>query len=106
MAGKRRQLAPAVGSMKVQGTIQPPGDKSITHRSLIYSALAKGRSRIAGALTSDDAKSSARVLRALGVDVSPLRPGAPVTVVGKAWRKPKVSLDCGNSGTTTRLMLG
>ncbi len=61
--------------MKVAGTVRVPGDKSITHRALLLGALARGRSHVGGALTSLDARSSARVLRALGAEVSPLRPG-------------------------------
>jgi 3-phosphoshikimate 1-carboxyvinyltransferase len=93
--------------MKVRGTVRVPGDKSITHRVLLLAALARGMSRITGALTSLDARSSARVLRQLGAGVSPLRPGAMVTVQGRgSFRRPIETLDCGNSGTTTRLLLG
>ncbi len=91
----------------VSGIHRVPGDKSITHRALLVSALAGGRSRIDGALTSLDARSTARVLRQLGATVSPLRPGATITVGGRPrWREPRRALDCGNSGTTTRLLLG
>jgi 3-phosphoshikimate 1-carboxyvinyltransferase len=84
-----------------------PGDKSITHRALLLAALARGESHIGGALTSLDARSSARVLRALGAEISPLRPGAVVTVRGGGrFRRPAGVLDCGNSGTTTRLLHG
>jgi 3-phosphoshikimate 1-carboxyvinyltransferase len=93
--------------VRVAGTVQVPGDKSITHRVLLLAALARGMSRIAGALTSLDARSSARVLRQLGAGVSPLRQGAAVTVQGRgSFRRPIEILDCGNSGTTTRLLLG
>ena len=93
--------------MKVAGTIRVPGDKSITHRVLLLASLARGTSRISGALTSLDARSSARVLRQLGAGVSPLRPGATVTIQGRGrFRRPLDILDCGNSGTTTRLLLG
>jgi 3-phosphoshikimate 1-carboxyvinyltransferase len=62
---------------------------------------------VGGALTSLDARSSARVLRALGAEISPLRPDSVVTVRGRArFRRPGQVLDCGNSGTTTRLLLG
>jgi len=62
---------------------------------------------VGGALTSLDARSSARVLRALGAEISPLRPGRVVTVRGRArFQRPTRVLDCGNSGTTTRLLLG
>ncbi len=93
--------------MKVAGSIRIPGDKSITHRVLLLAALAPGTSHIGGALTSLDARSTARVLRQLGAELSPLRQGVPVTVKGKGrFRRPGGTLFCGNSGTTTRLLLG
>jgi 3-phosphoshikimate 1-carboxyvinyltransferase len=93
--------------VKVEGTIRVPGDKSITHRVLLLASLARGMSRINGALTSLDARSSARVLRQLGAGVSPLRHGATATIQGRGrFRRPTDILDCGNSGTTTRLLLG
>lgn len=93
--------------MIVRGSVTVPGDKSLTHRLLLLAGLAPGRSRLRGALTSLDARSSAGVLRALGVRVSPLRPGRDVVVLGRRrFRRPKAVLDCGNSGTTARLSLG
>jgi 3-phosphoshikimate 1-carboxyvinyltransferase len=93
--------------VKVGGSIRVPGDKSITHRVLLLAALARGMSRISGALTSLDARSTARVLRQLGAGVSPLRQNAAATVQGRgSFRRPIETLDCGNSGTTTRLLLG
>ena len=93
--------------MKVEGSVRVPGDKSITHRVLLLAALAPGISRIRGALTSLDARSSARVLRQLGAEISPLRPGSVVTILGTGkFRPPAAVLNCGNSGTTTRLLLG
>ena len=91
----------------VSGIHQVPGDKSITHRALLLASLAPGRSVINGALTSLDAASSARVLRQLGAEISPLRAGAPVTVNGRSRLMPPArTLNCGNSGTTARLLLG
>jgi 3-phosphoshikimate 1-carboxyvinyltransferase len=93
--------------MRVQGMVQVPGDKSITHRALMFAALARGTSQVGGALTSLDARSTARVLRQLDADVSPLRPGAVVRISGRGrLRRSEEVLDCGNSGTTTRLLLG
>jgi 3-phosphoshikimate 1-carboxyvinyltransferase len=93
--------------MKVDGSIRVPGDKSITHRVLLFAALARGTSRLDGVLTSLDARSTARVLRQLGAALSPLRQGATTTVVGRgSLLRPTEVLDCGNSGTTTRLLLG
>lgn len=91
--------------MRVQGTVRPPGDKSITHRVLMLASLLRGTSTVRGALTSADARSSARCLRALGAGLSPLRPGC-VRVRGARWRAPGATLHCGNSGTTARLLLG
>jgi 3-phosphoshikimate 1-carboxyvinyltransferase len=91
----------------VGGTVRVPGDKSITHRALLLGAMARGTTRVTGALTSLDARSSARVLRQLGADISPLRSDRTVTVAGRGrLRQPDDVLDCGNSGTTTRLLLG
>jgi len=93
--------------MKVAGTIRAPGDKSITHRALLLAALGRGVSHVGGALTSLDARSSARVLRQLGAEISPLREGDGLTIRGRGrFRRPARTLDCGNSGTTTRLLLG
>jgi len=93
--------------MKVGGTVRTPGDKSITHRALLFAGLARGASHVGGALTSLDARSSARVLRQLGARISPLREGDVVTIEGRGrFLAPERNLDCGNSGTTTRLLLG
>ena len=93
--------------MKVGGTVRVPGDKSITHRALLLGALARGTSHVGGALTSLDARSSARVLRELGAEISPLRQQSVLTVRGRGrLSRPGRTLDCGNSGTTTRLLLG
>jgi 3-phosphoshikimate 1-carboxyvinyltransferase len=93
--------------MKVAGTVRAPGDKSITHRALLFGALARGESHVGGALTSLDARSSARVLRLLGAEITPLRAGDVLRIRGRGrFRAPGRTLDCGNSGTTTRLLLG
>lgn len=93
--------------MIVGGTVRVPGDKSITHRALLLGAMARGRTHVGGALTSLDARSSARVLRQLGARISSLRPGSVVAVTGRGrLSRPADALDCGNSGTTTRLLLG
>lgn len=93
--------------MKVAGTVRAPGDKSITHRALLLAALGRGVSHVGGALTSLDARSSARVLRQLGAEISPLREDDVLAIKGRGrFRAPDRTLDCGNSGTTTRLLLG
>jgi 3-phosphoshikimate 1-carboxyvinyltransferase len=93
--------------MKVAGSIRVPGDKSLSHRALLFAAMAKGTSHIGGMLTSLDARSSARVLRQLGAEISSLGPDRLVTVQGRGrLRRADEVLNCGNSGTTTRLLLG
>ena len=93
--------------MRVGGTVRVPGDKSLSHRALLFAAMARGTSHIGGILTSHDARSSARVLRQLGLEVSPLTDGRVVSVRGRGrLRRADGRLDCGNSGTTTRLLLG
>lgn len=93
--------------MRVQGIIRVPGDKSLSHRALLFAAMAKGTSHIGGMLTSLDARSSARVLRQLGAEISTLGPDRLVTVTGRGrLTRPDDTLNCGNSGTTTRLLLG
>lgn len=91
----------------VRGTVRVPGDKSISHRCLILAALADGRSTISGLLRSADVQSTASLLVALGVRVE--ASGDLVTVTGRGLREllvPRLALDCGNSGTTARLMSG
>ncbi|HEX2202219.1 MAG TPA: 3-phosphoshikimate 1-carboxyvinyltransferase [Longimicrobium sp.] len=95
---------------RVQGDLAVPGDKSITHRALMLAAAAHGESRLSGLLPGEDCRSTASVLRALGCDVPPPpHDGGEVRVAGRgpeAWRAPAAPLDCGNSGTTVRLMMG
>jgi len=71
----------------------------------MLAALANGKSELTGLLTGDDVKSTARVLRQLGADVSSINEKR-VTVVGSRLAEPAARLHCGNSGTTARLMLG
>lgn len=93
--------------ISIRDTVRVPGDKSISHRSLILAALSDGASRIGGLLRSADVDSTASVLAALGVAIEP--DGEFVVVHGRGLRGllvPKGPLYCGNSGTTARLMSG
>ena len=72
----------------------------------MLAGLARGTSEIEGLLTGDDVKSTARVLRQLGSDISSVRAGSTISVRGHRLTPPRSSLYCGNSGTTARLMLG
>ncbi|SBO42433.1 3-phosphoshikimate 1-carboxyvinyltransferase [Cyanobium sp. NIES-981] len=100
-------LLPAGGSLR--GTVRVPGDKSISHRALLFGAIACGETCIEGLLPAEDPLSTAACLRAMGVEVSPIVAGALVRVQGvglDGLQEPGDVLDCGNSGTTMRLMLG
>jgi len=91
----------------VHGVVRAPGDKSISHRALIFAALAKGESRVQHILESEDVQATAAALRAMGTDVPPLGPDIVVTGKGvSALHSPAAPLDCANSGTTTRLLAG
>ena len=93
--------------MKIAGEVRVPGDKSISHRALLLAALGRGRSRIRGLLDSADVRSTAGALCALGAVVP--RPAAEIVIDGvglAGLRSPDQALDCGNSGTTTRLLAG
>ena len=94
-------------SFVVRGVVRAPGDKSISHRALILAALAEGETRVRDILESADVQSTASALRALGVDVPELSPDFVVRGKGTgSLVSPSVALDCGNSGTTTRLLAG
>ena len=93
--------------MSVHGVVRPPGDKSISHRVLMLAALARprGTSELRGLLTGADVKSTARVLRQLGADISAITDKG-VSVRASRFSRPASRLHCGNSGTTARLLLG
>jgi 3-phosphoshikimate 1-carboxyvinyltransferase len=96
-----------LATLKVSGTIRVPGDKSISHRSLILAALSDGESRIRRILDSEDLRATAEVLRALGAAIPPLSSEMQVKGLGlRGLRQPRRALECANSGTTTRLLAG
>ena len=93
----------------LSGHVKVPGDKSISHRSLLFGAIAEGTTTIDGLLPAEDPISTAACLRAMGVLISPIEAAGLVTVEGvglDGLQEPAEILDCGNSGTTMRLMLG
>jgi 3-phosphoshikimate 1-carboxyvinyltransferase len=94
-------------SSALTGRVRVPGDKSISHRALMFGALATGRTRVTGLLEAQDIMNTASVLRALG---------CPIAKVGDTWevlgrgvgglQQPAEDLDFGNAGTGVRLMMG
>jgi len=94
-------------SPPLRGTARVPGDKSISHRALMLAAMARGRSRIAGLSEGEDVRATAAALRAMGVAIT--RDGAEWTVDGVGTGcllQPEAALEMGNSGTSTRLLMG
>lgn len=95
------------GPGRVAGAATVPGDKSICHRALMLAATAKGRSRIGGLAPGRDVASTARCLVGYGVGLRVEGDVAEISGDGIAdWNEPTGPLDCGNSGTTMRLLAG
>ena len=90
--------------MVIKGVLTFPGDKSISHRALMFAALADGESRISNLSTGADVQSTRECLEACGIEIKD--DGNDVVVKGEQFSDPTKPLDCGNSGTTTRLLLG
>jgi 3-phosphoshikimate 1-carboxyvinyltransferase len=91
----------------IQGEITLPGDKSISHRAAIIASLAEGESRIENYSNGEDCASTLLCLRQLGVSIEQSGKTVVVHGVGKTGFKPPTEpLDCGNSGTTMRLLAG
>jgi len=101
------EVTHAGAPLTVQGTIRAPGDKSISHRALIFAAMADGITRIRDILPSADVHATAAALRAMGVDIPALSEDFVVRGRGlAALHSPESAFDCANSGTTTRLLAG
>ncbi len=96
----------------LRGAVAVPGDKSLSHRAVLFSAMAEGTSRVSGLLDSEDVRSSIAAVRQLGARVA-LEKGPDGSLFGgiEGWGsegpvQPECPLDCGNSGTTARLLMG
>ncbi len=96
----------------IRGTTRVPGDKSISHRAVLFSAMAEGTSRLSGVLDSADVNASIEAVRALGAQVD-LEKQADGSLEGTitGWgsegpKQPDKPIDCANSGTTARLLMG
>ena len=101
----RLKTRPAAGPLA--GELTPPGDKSISHRALIFACLAQGRSTVTGLLQSEDVKATEKACLQLGMGLE--RQGDSLVLEGVGSRglsKPEAPLDMGNSGTAMRLLAG
>jgi len=95
-------------SAPLRGEIIVPGDKSISHRSIMLGSLAKGKTVVRGFLHGEDNHSTLRAFRAMGIEIQEEENGV-LAIAGKGLaglQEPNDVLDCGNSGTTIRLMSG
>jgi 3-phosphoshikimate 1-carboxyvinyltransferase len=92
----------------LKGRIRVPGDKSISHRALMFGALAVGETRVTGLLEGEDVMATAAALRAMGATIERVAEGTwSIHGVGVgALLQPEAPLDMGNSGTSTRLLMG
>jgi 3-phosphoshikimate 1-carboxyvinyltransferase len=104
-APQPKEIAPA---SRLSGRLTVPGDKSISHRALMFSGLAVGESRIEGLLEGEDVLATAAAMRAMGCTIARIADGAwRVHGVGVGGLlQPETALDMGNSGTSTRLLMG
>jgi 3-phosphoshikimate 1-carboxyvinyltransferase len=104
MSSRSVTVSPA---SSLRGTLQVPGDKSISHRAVIFASLAEGTTRISNLLEGEDVLCTIDCFRALGVPIEKKGSQWEVRGVGlKGLQAPSRILDCGNSGTTMRLLLG
>ncbi len=90
------------------GEIRVPGDKSVSHRAVMLSALAEGASRVRGFLEGEDTRATARIFAQMGVRIDAPSPGERIVhgVGLRGLNAPEGVLDCGNSGTAMRLLCG
>ncbi|AZR74186.1 3-phosphoshikimate 1-carboxyvinyltransferase [Anoxybacter fermentans] len=93
---------------RLKGELVIPGDKSISHRSIILGSLADGKTRVKGFLESEDCLNTLAAFRAMGVTIEKIRPGEYIIEgVGLyGLKEPEQVIDCGNSGTSMRLLAG
>lgn len=107
-----QHMAPTPAAFKstgpLKGRVRVPGDKSISHRSLMLSALAVGESSVEGLLEGEDVLATAAAMRAMGADIRRDDDGRwTIHGVGVGGLlQPQAALDMGNSGTSTRLLMG
>lgn len=90
----------------MQGQLRPPSDKSLTHRAFMLGSIASGESVVSKPLTGEDAIATARCLEAMGAQFEWHSMDQVRICPADHWQSPEYSLDCGNSGTTMRLLSG
>jgi 3-phosphoshikimate 1-carboxyvinyltransferase len=94
----------ASASVGLRGQWAAPGDKSVSHRAIILAAMAEGTSSLSGLAAGDDVRRTLAAVQALGATVQV--EGDLTRITGRKWRSPDQRVDCGNSGTAARLLIG
>jgi 3-phosphoshikimate 1-carboxyvinyltransferase len=98
------KISPAI---RLEGTVKLPGDKSLSHRHILRAALVCGRTLIRNLNPGEDVAHTLKAVEALGVRVTRQADGVLLESPGRAgWHAPAAPIDCGNSGTTARLLMG
>jgi 3-phosphoshikimate 1-carboxyvinyltransferase len=90
----------------LSGSVRPPGDKSISHRYAMLAAIAEGQTRLENFSTGADCRSTLTCLRALGIHIEQRNGTIEIQGQGPELRAPVAVLDCGNSGSTMRMLAG
>ena len=93
-------------SAQLKGIIEIPADKSITHRAFMFAALTKGKVKVTNYSKGADCMSTLKIIQQLGCEVEIVNEKELIIDATNALKAPINDLDCGNSGTTTRLMMG
>ncbi|MBI3306783.1 MAG: 3-phosphoshikimate 1-carboxyvinyltransferase [Candidatus Omnitrophica bacterium] len=97
------------GPARIQGSLIPPGDKSISHRAVMFGALSEGESSYSHFLEAEDCLSTLNAFRAMGVPIDYQKGSGKITIHGvglRGLKAPAGEIDLGNSGTSMRVMMG
>lgn len=97
------EISPVAG---LEGIFRPPSDKSLTHRAYMFAAFAEGESHVRMPLRGEDCESTLRCMNQLGLRHEWISPTEIRLIPTPEWQQPRTALDCGNSGTTMRLLSG
>ena len=104
---KTRNLFQVRRAPRIQTELTVPGDKSISHRAILLAAIANGPCTITNFLEGEDCRSTANAMKQLGIEIETVEPGTIIVTGNRGvFTAPAGDIDCGNSGTTMRLMAG
>lgn len=93
------------GVRQLKGEVRVPGDKSISHRAILFAGMTRGTSRLRGVLHAGVTRALLNCLERLGVECESLATD-DVLILGRTWQAPAAALECANSGATMRMLLG